>query len=568
MDPMSSTPLAGRGVAALSLALLVQACHVGSANSAPSDVASTQGRAVDTSEGPKSWAEYKQAVVASGELGVWTATDTTQEMWEGVPAGLRYTARQSTHLSEGGDQVLRSHRWVTEDGKVLTVGTSVTFWDEERGEVVGYSSGFDMGVLFSGESTLRSVSADGERWHYTEHSRGVTTHYEQHWRCDGDTMTLTANRKDQQGEPWTIVHQRAATSAGALSEAAVREFAVDFHAGLVGYEAGAKAWREGLTEETTYFNAGFAAPQKVDLSMANPKDFWEDSVTCDVKGVKVYGDCASVYGAVTYKDFDMTHTKRFHGVVVERGGRLVWDRWMEVADGDLSLQYMGYRTEVAGLYPDYFKMYWAAVNGDAETARSHGAKLLEKDPTLGLAYIGEATACWFHGDPEGHKAAFAKAAENMEGQPMAARLFVQSINAATTEEKLTLARKALVLAPDDPMLALQLAYFLFAEADNAAEALAIMRRVAWRWPACGGVHNMLGYLELAAGNQKAAGDHFRMYARVCPEIANAHDSLGDYQVAVGDKEGAMKSFARALELDPKSKVTAEKLQKLREGDDE
>ena len=101
-------------------------------------------------------------------------------------------------------------------------------------------------------------------------------------------------------------------------------------------------------------------------------------------------------------------------------------------------------------------------------------------------------------------------------------------------------------------------------------ALASRRLAAWR---ADPVHayaddaeaqvNRLGYALLSEGRLEPAVAVLRLNAQAFPASANVHDSLGEAYAAAGDREAAIRSYERALEIDPKSASAAEALRKLR-----
>ena len=87
-------------------------------------------------------------------------------------------------LTEYGDSIgintiVENHTWRTSDGRVLSTGTGVIYWDAESGTLKSSYSGFDTGKPFTGESTLLGIdfTTGTERWKYVEVSRGKTTEY-------------------------------------------------------------------------------------------------------------------------------------------------------------------------------------------------------------------------------------------------------------------------------------------------------------------------------------------------------------------------------------------------------
>ena len=75
--------------------------------------------------------------------------------------------------------------------------------------------------------------------------------------------------------------------------------------------------------------------------------------------------------------------------------------------------------------------------------------------------------------------------------------------------------------------------------------------------------NRLGYELLAAKRPDQAIEIFRLNAETYPQSDNAHHSLGEAYAARGDREAAVKSYERALELNTKNAPAAEALKKLR-----
>jgi tetratricopeptide (TPR) repeat protein len=75
--------------------------------------------------------------------------------------------------------------------------------------------------------------------------------------------------------------------------------------------------------------------------------------------------------------------------------------------------------------------------------------------------------------------------------------------------------------------------------------------------------NGLGYALLAAGRLDAALEIFRLNASAYPQSANVHDSLGEAYLARGDRDNAIRSYEKALSLDPNLPSAAQALEKLR-----
>ena len=59
-----------------------------------------------------------------------------------------------------------------------------------------------------------------------------------------------------------------------------------------------------------------------------------------------------------------------------------------------------------------------------------------------------------------------------------------------------------------------------------------------------------------------AKQHFEIYLRVHPEVANAYDSYGDYYLKAGDKVKAKAMFLKAYSIDNTFTASKEKSEKL------
>ena len=128
---------------------------------------------------PESWEQYVRHVTGGNDLGTWIATGKTEGIFEGVPAGLDFTILEESRLGDAGNTILRTGTWRASDGRILSTGTGVIYWDAESGTLKAAYSGFDTGKPFTGESTLLGIDfvTGTERWKYVETTRGKTTEY-------------------------------------------------------------------------------------------------------------------------------------------------------------------------------------------------------------------------------------------------------------------------------------------------------------------------------------------------------------------------------------------------------
>jgi tetratricopeptide (TPR) repeat protein len=74
--------------------------------------------------------------------------------------------------------------------------------------------------------------------------------------------------------------------------------------------------------------------------------------------------------------------------------------------------------------------------------------------------------------------------------------------------------------------------------------------------------NTLGYRLLGLKRVSEAIEIFKLNIAGYPRSANAYDSLGEAYMTAGDREEAIKSYRRSLELNPKNTNAVEQLRKL------
>lgn len=77
-----------------------------------------------------------------------------------------------------------------------------------------------------------------------------------------------------------------------------------------------------------------------------------------------------------------------------------------------------------------------------------------------------------------------------------------------------------------------------------------------------GTLNGLGYTVLASGEIEDAISIFQRNVQEFPKSANVYDSLGESYLKAGNKDLAIKSFEKALELDPNNRNSKDNLEKL------
>ena len=123
---------------------------------------------------PSSWEQYLNSVVEYGDLGTWRAGGVTKDLWVGIPAGIRYVSNDTTDISHDKKKLLIAHEIISEDGKMLSIGSGFVGWDPAAKRIYSFYSGYDGGKPFWGPRELVGFSSKGEVWKYTETSRGAT----------------------------------------------------------------------------------------------------------------------------------------------------------------------------------------------------------------------------------------------------------------------------------------------------------------------------------------------------------------------------------------------------------
>jgi tetratricopeptide (TPR) repeat protein len=76
--------------------------------------------------------------------------------------------------------------------------------------------------------------------------------------------------------------------------------------------------------------------------------------------------------------------------------------------------------------------------------------------------------------------------------------------------------------------------------------------------------NILGYQLLGMNKVKEAIEVFKLNVEVYPQASNTYDSLGEAYLKNGEKELAIKNYAKSLELNPKNTHAIDMLKKISE----
>jgi len=345
-----------------------------------------------------------------------------------------------------------------------------------------------------------------------------------------------------------------------LNEADVVAFVTTHIESQVGYEAALEPYKSGLSEETKVFVAGRNAVNNVSMESIDPEWFYEDSVRVEILDTRVYGSSASIMGKVHFYNFGFHSERSFHGTVVEEEGRLRWDRWFHAENGNLARNVMKFDSDVEGAKDLANQMLYRSLQGDFNGAGALSDSLLLMDPEMAMAHSGSMWRAWANGDQEAWDANVDQAVAKSEKESAALNYYFKS-HSGRYGDRLENALKAHMLASDSPLTQTNLAWVLMGSEDFES-ARTILEQASERWSAIGGIYNMMGYLNMRQDKMEEAKTCFSMYLRLAGDVANAHDSMGDFYRAQGQKDEAIACYQKALELDATFTASQRKIDEL------
>jgi Tfp pilus assembly protein PilF len=116
----------------------------------------------------------------------------------------------------------------------------------------------------------------------------------------------------------------------------------------------------------------------------------------------------------------------------------------------------------------------------------------------------------------------------------------------------------LVAKPKDAPMRFAVGVML-AETRRAAEATTVFERLVEDYPELPEPYNNLATLKASAGDFEGAKASLDQALRANPSLAMAHENMGDVQVML-----AMRSYARALQLEPNNGTVPAKLALVRQ----
>ena len=197
----------------------------------------------------------------------------------------------------------------------------------------------------------------------------------------------------------------------------------------------------------------------------------------------------------------------------------------------------------------YVKGVHATAHVDFDRARAHLDAALEADPDFAMAHLYRAVLSGGDQRAEHMRQATAAAAQASEGE----RQMIESYAANLRDEHDRERELLMAVAerfPSDPM---PMFWWANTEANrgNNAEAVAAAQRSLAANPTFAPAYNLIGYTEMAAGNDAAAEQAFREQIRLAPDHPNPYDSFGEFYLNQGRLDEAEAQYEMALTKDPR-----------------
>jgi len=213
--------------------------------------------------------------------------------------------------------------------------------------------------------------------------------------------------------------------------------------------------------------------------------------------------------------------------------------------------------EVTTASLEAFQLYTGGAEASDNLRLTDARRLLEQavaiDPSFAMAYFELAEAMRTLGQSSLSNEYIEKALEHQERLPDRQLLLLQAVYALRVEgdpDRASGILETLVsLYPDEEQAHEQLQR-IYRDQGRNEQALAAAERSVAALPRSGLLRNSYGYRLVSVGRYAEAIEQFQEYARLNPNEANPHDSLGEAYLISGEPEKALEEYGRTLELDP------------------
>ena len=341
----------------------------------------------------------------------------------------------------------------------------------------------------------------------------------------------------------------ACESGPKITKAEVESF-VDTHLAsqLGGQEDAVSAYNATLSDELVgWANASWpSTPSVYDKANTKADWFYEDSITHEIHDILILGSDAHVMGSAKwYAGGVETFGNNFSGIVGRENGQLVWKRFMGVWTNTLAKDFLWPSTEAEGGLSMYNRMRNAMTNLDNEVAMALSDSLVAMDENWATAHLGQLHYHWLNDDEAKLKAVYDEAMSKLEGASIAERHVIEAYNPKKGADNREHLRMALIHAPNDPVIRV---WYAFGEKDYD-RAIDILKKGLDRMPDHCGLNNMIAYKYMYEGDMENAEKHFTLNLKSNPDVANVHDSYGDFLMEKGDKNAAKAAYMKAYDLD-------------------
>ena len=194
---------------------------------------------------------------------------------------------------------------------------------------------------------------------------------------------------------------------------------------------------------------------------------------------------------------------------------------------------------------------WYLYNIDWDRAYEKYSEAIELDPNFALAYGMRARTSAFLGNEEDFKddldIALSMSLNATEDEAALINALAESVADGTNDAFNSTVEKLASKYSDDSVLAFETVFATMTSigADAVIEKANALLEIN---PDMTPAYNMLGYAYMDKGDLDNAGKALQSQIRLASGMANPYDSMGDYHLAVGDNESALKYFEQSAKM--------------------